>query len=104
MKATIQAQGRQFTVSEGDIIFVNRLQDTEAGASVTLDKVMMVGEGAEARFGTPFVEGASVSATVLENKRDKKVTIMKKKRRQGYRLKKGHRQELSVLQIESISS
>ncbi len=104
MKATIKTQGRQFTVQEGDILQVNRYADTSAGDTVTIGEVLMVGEGAEASFGTPQIEGASVTATVLENKRDKKVVVFKKKRRKGYRRKRGHRQEISVIKIESIQN
>ena len=64
----------------------------------------MVGEGESAKFGTPLVEGASVSAKVLENKRGKKVVIIKKNRRKRYERKRGHRQELSVIKIEAIKA
>jgi len=104
MKATIQTQGRQFTVSEGDILKLNSFPDSGAGDSIDLDKVLMVGEGADTRFGSPFVDGASVKATILENKREKKVVIFKKKRRQGYRVRRGHRQHISVIKIESINA
>ncbi|MEX0325053.1 MAG: 50S ribosomal protein L21 [Puniceicoccaceae bacterium] len=104
MKATIKTQGRQFTVQEGDVLFVNRYQDTASGDSVTIDTVLSVGEGESMKFGTPMVEGASVQAKILENKRGKKVTVFKKKRRKGYRNKRGHRQELSVIKIESINA
>lgn len=102
MKATIQTQGRQFTVSTGDILKVNSFPDTEAGDTVDINEVLMIGEGADARFGTPYVDGASVKATILENKKDKKITVFKKKRRQGYKRRRGHRQHLSVIKIESI--
>jgi len=104
MKATIRTQGIQLTVAVGDVVEVNRYQDTEAGATVKIEDVLAVGEGAEMRFGTPTVVGASVTGTVVENKRGKKVTIIKKKRRKGYRLKQGHRQELTVLKIDSIDA
>lgn len=104
MKATIKTQGRQFTVQEGDVLFVNRFQDTASGDSVTIDTVLAVGEGESMKFGSPVVEGASVEAKILENKRGKKVTVLKKKRRKGYRNKRGHRQELSVIKIESIKA
>ena len=104
MKALIRTQGRQFSVEEGDILFVNRYQDSKTGDSVTINDVLMVGEGEEARFGAPLLEGASVEARILENKRDKKVLVIKKKRRKGYRRKRGHRQELSVIKIESIKA
>lgn len=103
MKATIQTQGRQFTVTEGDVLFVNRYQDTNTGDTVSIDDVRAIGEGSDMRFGTPSVDGASVTAKILENKRGKKVIVFKKKRRQGYRNKRGHRQELSVIKIESIN-
>jgi large subunit ribosomal protein L21 len=103
MKATIKTQGRQFTVREGDILFVNRYPDTNQNDSITIDTVLAVGEGDDIKFGSPLVEGASVKATILENKRGKKVVILKKKRRKGYRNKRGHRQEISVLKIDSIS-
>ena len=73
MKATIRTQGRQFTVSEGDVLKINAYPNTEAGDTIDLSEVLMVGEGSEARFGAPLVEGASVKATILENKKDKKI-------------------------------
>ncbi len=104
MKAIIQTQGRQFTVNEGDILFVNRYPDTKAGDTVTIDSVLAAGEGSEMKFGTPTLKGATVKATILENKRGEKVTIIKMKRRHGYRRKQGHRQELSVIKIETIKA
>ena len=104
MKAIIRTQGRQFTVTEGDILQVNRYSDTEAGSDVQINEVLAVGEGENAVFGTPLVDGASVSAKVLENKRGKKVIAYKKKRRKGYERKRGHRQEISVIKIESITA
>lgn len=104
MKATIKTQGRQFTVQEGDVLFVNRYPETETGDSVTLDSVLAIGDGDSMKFGTPLVDGASVQAKILENKRGKKVLVFKKKRRKGYRNKRGHRQELSVIKIESIKA
>lgn len=104
MKATIQTQGRQFIVQEGDIIFVNRYQNTNSGDKVTIDTVLSAGEGAGARFGAPYLDGASVEATILENKRGKKINIFKKHRRKGYEKRQGHRQELSVIKIEAIKA
>ena len=103
MKATIQTQGRQFTISAGDILKVNLFPNTEAGDLIDINEVLMIGEGEDARFGTPYVEGASVKATILENKKDKKITVFKKKRRQGYKRRRGHRQHLSIIKIESIN-
>ena len=102
MKATIKTQGRQFTVNEGDILKVNAYPETKAGDSVDINEVLMIGEGSDARFGAPLVEGASVKVTILENKKDKKLVVFKKKRRQGYKKRRGHRQHLSVIKVESI--
>ncbi len=103
MKATIKTQGQQFTVTEGDILIVNRYPNTEAGATVEITDVLAVGEGADFKVGTPRLTGASVSAKVLENKRGDKVVVFKKKKRKGMERKRGHRQELSVIKIESIT-
>ena len=102
MKATIQTQGSQFTVQKGDILFVNRYPDTNEGDQVSIDQVLMLVDEGKATFGTPTVEGATVKAKILENKKDKKIIIFKKKRRQGYKKRKGPRQHISVVQIESI--
>ena len=102
MKATIKTQGRQFSVSEGDILIVNRYPKTEAGATIEITEVLAAGEGDAFKVGTPLLSGASVTAKVLENKRGKKVIVFKKKKRKGYERKRGHRQELSVIKIESI--
>lgn len=102
MKATIKTQGRQFTVSEGDVLKVNAYPETKAGDSIDINEVLMIGEGSDARFGAPLIEGASVKITILENKKDKKVVVFKKKRRQGYKKRRGHRQHLSVIKVESI--
>ena len=104
MKATIQTQGAQFTVQEGDILTVDQFPEVEVGATVDIDNVLMIQDGDDAKFGTPNVEGAKVVAKVLENKKDKKVIVFKKKRRKGYSRRKGHRQQISVIQIESINS
>ena len=104
MKATIKTQGKQFVVSEGDVLFVNRFQNSEKGSTVEISDVLSVGEGAEIKIGTPTVAGASVTAEVLENKRGKKVIIFKKNKRKGYERRQGHRQELSVIKIKTISA
>ncbi len=103
MKATIKTQGQQLTVSEGDVLIVNRFPGTEKGSTVEIKDVLAAGEGADFKVGTPTLAGASVKATVLENKRGKKVIVFKKKKRKGYEKKQGHRQELSVIKIDSIS-
>jgi large subunit ribosomal protein L21 len=104
MKATIRTQGQQFTVSEGDILIVNRYPGTEKGSTVEINDVLAAGEGADYKVGRPTLSGASVSAKVLENKRGDKVIVFKKKKRKGMERKRGHRQELSVIKIESIKA
>jgi large subunit ribosomal protein L21 len=104
MKATIKTQGQQFTVSEGDILTVNRYPGTEKGSTVEIKDVLAAGEGESFRVGQPRLAGASVSATILENKRGKKVIVFKKSKRKGMERKRGHRQELSVIKISSITA
>ena len=103
MKATIKTQGQQFTVTEGDILIVNRYPGTEKGSIVEIKDVLATGEGESFKVGTPMVSGASVSATILENKRGDKVIVFKKLKRKGMERKRGHRQELSVIKIETIT-
>jgi large subunit ribosomal protein L21 len=104
MKATIETQGSQFTVEQGDKLFVNRFPESTEGDVIDIDKVLMLVDDGKASFGAPFVEGATVKAKILENKRAKKVIIFKKKRRKGYKRRKGHRQHISVIEIESINA
>jgi large subunit ribosomal protein L21 len=103
MKATIKTQGQQFTVTEGDILFVNRYPNTEAGQIIEIKEVLAAGEGVDYKVGRPTLAGAIVSAKILENKRGDKVIVFKKKKRKGYEKKRGHRQELSVIKIQSIT-
>ena len=104
MKATIKTQGQQFTVSEGDILTVNRYRGSEKGSTIEIKDVLAAGEGADYKVGKPILAGASVSVTVLENKRGEKVIVFKKKKRKGMERKRGHRQELSVIKINSITA
>lgn len=104
MKAIIQTQGNQYVIKEGDILFVDRYKDSKEGDVISIKEVLMAGGGEEVKLGTPFVPNAEVVAKILENKRAKKVMIFKKKRRKGYQRKRGHRQEISVIKIESIKA
>ena len=81
MKATIQTQGKQYTVTEGDVLVLNRYPETDAGSKIEINEVLTLGEGKEFKLGSPFVDGAKVTATILENKRGRKVVIFKKKKR-----------------------
>lgn len=104
MKAIIKIQGKQLTVEKGNIFSVNRFQNTKEGDTVTVNDVLLIGEGSNAKIGNPTVKGASVTAKILENKRGEKIHIFKKKRRKGYERHRGHRQELSVIKVESINA
>ena len=84
MKATIKTQGQQFTVTEGDVLFVNRYPNTEAGQVIEIKEVLAAGEGADYKVGRPTLAGAIVSAKILENKRGDKVIVFKKKKRKGF--------------------
>ena len=102
MYAVVKTGGKQYRVSKDDILRVEKL-DGEAGDVVTLDDVLMLGgEGGDVTVGAPTVDGASVAAEIVEQMRDKKIVIFKKRRRQNYRRKKGHRQHLTVLKITDI--
>ena len=101
MFAVIRTGGKQYKVAKDDVIAVERLP-AEAGEVVALDQVLMLGEGAAATVGRPLVAGACVAATVVEQTRGDKIIVFKKKRRQNYRRKKGHRQDLTVLRITDI--
>ena len=93
--AIFQTGGKQYRVKTGDVIKVEKL---DAEGDVTFDHVLMIGE----RVGTPTIDGASVVATVVEQKRAPKVLVFKKKRRQNYRRTRGHRQFITVLKIKEI--
>ncbi len=101
MYAVIKTGGKQYRVQKDDIIEVELL-DAEVGASVTLDEVLLVGSEGKAKIGAPTVAGASVKADVLNQKKGDKIIVFKKKRRQNYRRKNGHRQHITVLKITDI--
>ncbi|MDR2167395.1 MAG: 50S ribosomal protein L21 [Clostridiales bacterium] len=102
MYAIIETGGKQYRVAVGDIIKVEKLEANPEEGFV-FDKVLFV-SGDEPKVGAPFVEGASVSATVLEQGRHKKVIAFKYKAKKGYRRKKGHRQPFTALKIDAINA
>ncbi len=103
MYAIVKCGGKQIKVSVGDTVNVERLA-AEKGEKVVLKEILLVGEGKNVKVGTPLVAGASVKASVVEQIRDKKIIVFKKKRRQNYRRKQGHRQYLTVLKIDAIDT
>lgn len=102
MYAIIITGGKQYKVSQGDTVYVEKL-DANEGDKVTFDQVVMVG-GDSTKIGTPLVDGASVSATVEKQGREKKVTIFRYKPKKGSRSKKGHRQPYTKVVIDSINA
>ena len=103
MYAIVRTGGKQYQVEAGDTLRVEKLQG-EVGDTVELDDVLLVVDGEAVTIGQPVVEGAKVVAKVLEQGRHKKIIVFKKKRRQGYQVKKGHRQMYTALKIETISA
>jgi len=102
MYAVIETGGKQYKVSEGDFIFVEKL-DVEAGETVTVDKVLVVADGEDVKVGAPYVDGASVTADVVKNGKDKKIIVYKYKPKKGYHKKQGHRQPYTKLEIKKIN-
>ena len=100
MYAIIKTGGKQYRVTEGDTLRVEKLN--VEGTNVTFDQVLLVG-GDEVKIGAPLVEGASVSAEILRQGRAKKIIVFKKKRRKGYHKKQGHRQAFTEVKITGIN-
>lgn len=103
MFAVVRTGGKQFKVQENDKIEVPKL-DLKEGSKIDLDEVLFLGDEKSSKIGVPFVVGAKVQATVLAQKRAPKIVVFKKKRRQNYRRKAGHRQGLTLLQITAIQA
>jgi len=103
MYAVIKTGGKQYRVSEGDTLRVEKL-DVAEGESFDFDQVMMVGEGADVQIGTPLLEGSKVSAKVTQHGRAKKVRIIKFRRRKHSRKQMGHRQSFTEVEITGISA
>ena len=102
MYAIIKTGGKQYKVAKGDKIRVEKV-DAEAGKSITIDEVLMIG-GDKPTIGSPLVKGASVKAEVVEQTRNNKIIVFKKKRRKNCRSKNGHRQPVSILKITDIKA
>ncbi|MHC4938812.1 MAG: 50S ribosomal protein L21 [Planctomycetota bacterium] len=101
MYAIIEDHGRQYTVRAGDVIRIDR-KDANEKEQVTFDRVLMVRSDDDARIGTPTVDGAKVTATVLGEIKAPKIVVRKFKRRKNYRRKQGHRQRYTQVRIDSI--
>jgi large subunit ribosomal protein L21 len=103
MYAIVTIAGQQFKVEEGKSIFVHRL-DANAGDQVRFDQVHLLDRDGSVTIGAPVINGASVSATVLDQVKGDKVIVFKKKRRKGYRVKNGHRQQFTQIKIDAIQA
>ena len=102
MYAIIKTGGKQYKVSEGDTLFIEKL-NAAVDETVTFNEVVAVGEGSDLKVGAPLVEGASVSAKVLKEGKAKKVIVFKYKPKKGYHKKQGHRQPYTKVKIEKIN-
>lgn len=102
MYAIVEIAGQQFKVEKDQQLFVHRLEGKE-GSKVSFDNVLLIDNKGKVNVGAPVIAGANVSAKILEHLKDDKVIVFKKKRRKGYKVKNGHRQYLTKIQIEAIS-
>ncbi len=103
MYAVFATGGKQYRASTGDRLKIEKL-DVEKGAKVVLDQVMMVGEGEDVKIGAPFLEGGTVTATVVDHGRREKVRILKFKRRKHHMKRMGHRQDYTQIEITEIAA
>ena len=101
MYAIVDIAGKQFKVAKDQYIYAPKLEG-EAGTAVSFDKVLLIDNGGQINIGAPTVNGATVSGKILEHVKGNKVIVFKKKRRTGYVVKNGHRQQYTKVQIESI--
>jgi large subunit ribosomal protein L21 len=102
MYAVVKIGGHQYRVSEGDVLFVDKQSD-ETDQTLTFEDVLLTNDDGDVTIGQPVIDGVSVEATLLENVKSDKVVVFKKKRRKGYQVKRGHRQPMSQIEINSIS-
>ncbi len=101
MYALVEILGKQYKAQEGAVLKVDKI-DSEEGQELEFDSVVAIADGDKSVFGTPYVKGAKVVATLKENIKDKKIKIFKFKRRKGYRRTQGHRQQYSLITVKSI--
>lgn len=101
MNVVLDIGGKQMNAAEGQLLKVEKV-DAPEGGTVTLDKVMAVVDGANSRYGTPYVEGAQVEATVVKHGKAKKINVFKYKAKKRYRNTRGHRQQFSLLKVDAV--
>ena len=103
MFAIVSINGKQLKVSEGQEIYVDKL-DAPEGEKVSFSSVLLIAEDNKTSVGTPFIEKALVDATIVNHAKDDKIIVFKKKRRKGFRVKNGHRQPFTKIKVDSIVS
>lgn len=104
MYAIVEIRGKQYKVQEGDIVFVDRMDEVEEGKEITFDKVLFLSDGKKVTVGTDTVKGAKVKATVIGHGKSKKVLVFKYKAKKNERKMRGHRQPYTKIQIEKITT
>lgn len=104
MYAIVEISGKQYKVSEGDIVFVDRLESLEPGSTVEFDKVLLVSDDKKVTVGEEYVKGAKIKATVVSHGKDKKILVFKYKAKKNERKTRGHRQPYTKIQIMKIST
>lgn len=104
MYAIVEISGKQYKVQEGDIVFVDRLENLEEGSKVTFDKVLLISDDKKVTVGQDTVKGAKVEATVVGHGKGKKILVFKYKAKKNYRRTQGHRQPYTKVQIEKIAT
>jgi large subunit ribosomal protein L21 len=102
MFAVVEIAGQQYKVAKDDKIFVPLLE-SKIGSKVTFEKVLLVGDENQTKLGTPYISGAAIEAKVLSHVKDDKVSVFKKKKRKGYKVLKGHRQQYTEIEITKVS-
>ena len=102
MFAVVEIAGQQYKVAKDDKILVPLLE-SKIGSKVTFEKVLLVGDENQTKLGTPYISGASIEAKILNHMKDDKVSVFKKKKRKGYKVLKGHRQQYTEVEITKLS-
>jgi large subunit ribosomal protein L21 len=102
MYAVVEIAGQQFKVAKADKIFVPKLE-SEVGAKIKFEKVLLIGDEKQTQLGTPYVTGATIEAKVLGHLKDDKVVVFKKKKRKGFKVRRGHRQQYTQIEITKVS-
>jgi len=102
MYAVVEIAGQQYKVSKSDTIHVPKLE-SEPGQKLTFDKVLLIGDDKQTKIGAPYIQGTQVEAKVVGHVKDDKVTVFKKKKRKGYKVRRGHRQQYTELEIVKVA-